>query len=215
MRIYLAGPMTGLPEHNFPAFHAAAARIRAAGHTCVNPAESFGSRTDLPTRVYRHLDLSLLLSCDALAVLPNWNRAGSFANIEVTVARSLDMPVLDAATLEPLPEETVCQEAQRLVYGDRGETYGHPFDDFTRVGRIWGAILGLPYSIPAEKVAMLMIGLKLARECYQPKRDNRTDIAGYAECLDRCAAERERRRQTRVDAITADPAPYFVDGKSD
>ncbi|RCI66099.1 DUF4406 domain-containing protein, partial [Pseudomonas aeruginosa] len=26
-RIYLAGPMTGLPEHNFPAFHAEAARL--------------------------------------------------------------------------------------------------------------------------------------------------------------------------------------------
>ncbi|TGA83618.1 DUF4406 domain-containing protein, partial [Pseudomonas aeruginosa] len=27
-RIYLAGPMTGLPEHNFPTFHAEAARLR-------------------------------------------------------------------------------------------------------------------------------------------------------------------------------------------
>nr|WP_301338073.1 DUF4406 domain-containing protein [Pseudomonas aeruginosa] len=30
-RIYLAGPMTGLPEHNFPAFHAEAARLRHLG----------------------------------------------------------------------------------------------------------------------------------------------------------------------------------------
>ena len=27
-RIYIAGPMTGMPEHNFPAFHAAAERFR-------------------------------------------------------------------------------------------------------------------------------------------------------------------------------------------
>ncbi|HIE1896019.1 DUF4406 domain-containing protein [Pseudomonas aeruginosa] len=29
--IYLAGPMTGLPEHNFPAFHAEGARLRGLG----------------------------------------------------------------------------------------------------------------------------------------------------------------------------------------
>lgn len=29
--IYLCGPMTGLPEYNYPAFHAAAAELRAQG----------------------------------------------------------------------------------------------------------------------------------------------------------------------------------------
>lgn len=38
-RIYLAGPMTGLPEHNFPAFHAEAARLRGLGYQVENPAE--------------------------------------------------------------------------------------------------------------------------------------------------------------------------------
>ena len=30
-RIYLSGPMSSLPELNFPAFHAEAARLRALG----------------------------------------------------------------------------------------------------------------------------------------------------------------------------------------
>jgi hypothetical protein len=38
-RLYLAGPMTDLPELNFPAFHAEAARLRALGYTVINPAE--------------------------------------------------------------------------------------------------------------------------------------------------------------------------------
>lgn len=29
-----------------------------------------------------------------------------------------------------------------------------------------------------------MIAVKISRECHRPKRDNRVDIAGYAEVLD-------------------------------
>ena len=39
MRIYVAGPMTGHPQLNFPAFHTEAARLRALGYEVVNPAE--------------------------------------------------------------------------------------------------------------------------------------------------------------------------------
>ena len=38
MKLYLAGPMTGIKDLNFPAFHAEASRLRALGHIVVNPA---------------------------------------------------------------------------------------------------------------------------------------------------------------------------------
>lgn len=38
-RIYLAGPMQGYPEFNFPRFNAVAKALRAGGHSVFNPAE--------------------------------------------------------------------------------------------------------------------------------------------------------------------------------
>lgn len=37
--IYLSGPMTNMPDLNFPLFHTTAPSLQAAGHTVTNPAE--------------------------------------------------------------------------------------------------------------------------------------------------------------------------------
>lgn len=87
--------------------------------------------------------------------------------------------------------ETVLEEAQRLVYGDRGADYGHPLDDFSRTAQMWTAILGT--TVTAEQVGLCMIGVKISRQVNHPKRDNMTDAAGYAGTVQMCIEERERR----------------------
>ena len=87
---------------------------------------------------------------------------------------------------------TILEEAQAHVYGDRQQAYGHPLDDFTRTGRMWAAILGVP-EVTAEQVALCMVAVKISRECNAAKRDNRVDGAGYFGALDLVIHERERR----------------------
>ena len=87
--------------------------------------------------------------------------------------------------------ETVLQEAQRLVYGDRQQSYGHPLDDFTRTAQMWSAILG--WKVTAEQVGLCMCAVKISRQCNKPKRDNLTDLAGYAATVQMVGEERDRR----------------------
>lgn len=182
---YLAGPMRGLPNFNYDTFDEYATRWRAAGHQVISPHEGFGGDQTLSFATYMRHDLGILIhgKAQGVAVLPGWQQSEG-ATIEVTVARALAMPVWDAR--EPLVlrsyEETIGEEAQRLVGGDRNLQYGSAYDDFTQIGKVWSGLLGV--DIGPAQVALAMAGLKLAREAYKPKRDSRVDAIGYLLCLE-------------------------------
>lgn len=86
-------------------------------------------------------------------------------------------------------DETVLEEANRIIYGDREQTYGHPAKNFEATASLWNgyfaAKFGLPswHGINAVDVAHMMILLKMAREVHMHKRDNIVDMAGYAGCI--------------------------------
>ncbi len=185
MRLYLAGPMTGIEDYNYPAFHEAAARWRSAGHTIVNPAESFGGDQGKPKSVYMRWDISEILGVDGLVVLPGW-QSSSGASLEVAIANAIDKPVYDAMSDPASPalyHEEIEEEARRLVSGDRNVQYGDAEEDFRLIGKVWSGILGIDVS-PVQ-VGLCMAGLKLVREAWRAKRDNRVDAIGYLLCVER------------------------------
>lgn len=96
-RIYLAGPMTGLPELNFPAFHAEAARLRKLGYDVVNPAE-INLDTGAKWEDCMRLDIRELITCGGLALLPGWHNSRGAA-LERKIADGLGMPSYQSADI--------------------------------------------------------------------------------------------------------------------
>ena len=88
--IYVAGPMSGLPQNNYPAFNHAEKLLQEAGYTVVNPARSTLKAAHY-TDFLRH-DLKMLLECEAVATLTDWEHSTGARN-EVMVAGTLGMPV--------------------------------------------------------------------------------------------------------------------------
>ena len=86
-RLYLAGPMTGLAEFNYPAFHAEAARLRALGYEVENPAENPPS-ADAPWHLCMRAAIRQMTTCDHVATLPGWDKSQG-ASLEVYLANRL------------------------------------------------------------------------------------------------------------------------------
>lgn len=102
MTVYLAGPMTGLPEFNFPAFDRAAEMLAAQGYTVFNPAQmdrdvgfdpSSTQVSDEFLRDALRRDLAAICDADAIAMLPGWEQSGG-ARIEWMLAAHLGLEII-------------------------------------------------------------------------------------------------------------------------
>jgi len=115
-KIYLAGPMRGIPEFNFPLFNATAALLRADGYEVFNPAErdeaNFGNIANaqgdevvfaeqvnlsvmgLRRKVFYEDMAWICLQADTVALLPGWEWSKG-ARAEKALAEALGLEVIE------------------------------------------------------------------------------------------------------------------------
>jgi hypothetical protein len=90
-KVYISGPMTGIPEFNFPAFNAKAAELRAGGCEPVSPVEN-GVPAGAPWVEHMRADIRMLLDCDGIHMLPGWSKSRG-ATLEHSIAVQLGLRV--------------------------------------------------------------------------------------------------------------------------
>lgn len=85
--VYIAGPMTGLPEFNYPAFVKAEHGLADAGYDVENPANNLAPEN--PTWAnYMRVTIPQMLKCRGIALLPGWEESRG-AKLEVQIALAL------------------------------------------------------------------------------------------------------------------------------
>ena len=108
-KVYIAGPMSGIPDFNFPAFYAAANMFKAEGWIVFNPADKEGETLSDKAREngdpmqaqkdgfnFRDVylwDVTKVIEADAIYMLPGWeNSPGARGEHAVAVAMQRHYP---------------------------------------------------------------------------------------------------------------------------
>jgi hypothetical protein len=90
MKIYISGPMTGLPGLNKPAFLAAEKALKAKGYEVLNPVRNALPDT-APWEDHMRADIIMLMRADGVALLDGWEESRG-AKKEMVVAHGI-MPI--------------------------------------------------------------------------------------------------------------------------
>lgn len=90
-RIYIAGPMSGYENHNFPVFWEAAALLRSRGFNVISPAE-INPDASMEWGDCMRADIAALVTCDAVQLLPGWEKSEG-ATLEHHIAERLLMEI--------------------------------------------------------------------------------------------------------------------------
>lgn len=103
-RVYIAGPMTGIADYNFPAFNERAAQLRADGWHVENPAEH-GIVEGADWADYLRHDIARIATCDTIMLLPGWSKSKG-AKLEVHIAQQIGMAILLSDGAEPVQPDS-------------------------------------------------------------------------------------------------------------
>lgn len=90
MKIYIAGPMSGLVEFNRPAFMFTAAKLTGRGHTALNPAVL---PEGLSQAEYMDICLAMLRCAEVIYLLKGWEESPG-ARAEKALDEKLEMQII-------------------------------------------------------------------------------------------------------------------------
>lgn len=91
MKVYIAGPMTGLPHFNRPAFQQAALNLSFEKHVPLNPAILPDGLTEAD---YMAVGITMLQRADAIYLLTGW-QFSTGARAEHALAVKLGLEVIE------------------------------------------------------------------------------------------------------------------------
>lgn len=113
MILYIAGPMTGKPDLNYPAFFRAEEQLAACGYEVLNPARNPGPHYS----DYMRQGFTQVCQADAIALLDGWQGSVG-AGQERTLAFWLGVPMasLRSWLLRAAPQRRAINE--QVVFGD-------------------------------------------------------------------------------------------------
>ena len=131
-KIYIAGPMRGIPEMNFPAFDDARDDLGSTTWEVISPADLDRSsgmdcikEEDLTPAVVQeimHRDCSAIIDdADALALLPGWDTSVGAA-AELALARWKGIPIFEYPSMLPLMDHGP-QDSWAIFLGGDGLDY--------------------------------------------------------------------------------------------
>lgn len=203
---YIAGPMRGYPQFNFPAFDDAKLRGQSLGWKVISPADmdrSTGFDPNVPVEITPDMSREFFRrdmeavgnlraeSGDAIAMLPGWEKSTG-ASCEHQAALWLGLRVLDARTfndLELSSRHPVSERFHKLLdeigkLHDRKQAdYGTPSDPFAnvRASKEWG----IPGWIGAlirlnDKIVRLKTFARKGALANESAQDSMLDISVYA-----------------------------------
>lgn len=92
---------------------------------------------------------------------------------------------------KPKIESTGMLEKAKQTVDENMAKYGVPTESWKRIGRMWGAYLGID-DIPAWKCLHMMSQMKEVRETYERNPDNNLDAVGYIDCAERVIVDEEK-----------------------
>lgn len=91
MKLYLAGPMSGIPDFNYPEFYKWKGLLQRSGYRVRSPADMNMEHEKYSWTECMKEAIKMMLDCDGVALLDGWMSSRG-TKIEVSLAESIGIP---------------------------------------------------------------------------------------------------------------------------